>query len=287
MPQQALYMMNSDWVTGLAREMVNRTDFKKELDEEQRIAALYQIAFQRPPTEIELKLGKRFLEVQSGIKSGPANVPVWRYGYGQYDAAGKKLANYFPLSVFDGKAWNAEPAKQLGGIRLDATGGRTSSKLGIAVIRRWTAPRDVTVSIDGSLAHASMARGMNSEGVHAYIVSSRGGELGRYNVANKTADTKIAKLDLKKGDTIDFVANRGVKGNANGETFTWAPIVKVAGAAPMMMGSMASMNPAEANEWRAAADFGSAGKGAPQKPFGTWEKYAQVLLLSNEMAFLD
>ena len=57
----------------------------------------------------------------------------------------------------------------------------------------------------------------------------------------------------------------------------------------MVIGSVpeCQVDPAIANEWRATADFNRAGSTAPAKPFGTWEKYAQVLLLANEMAFLD
>jgi hypothetical protein len=290
-PQQALYMMNSDFITQLAREVVNRTDFKKDMDERQRIVQIYQIAFQRPPTDIELKLGHRFLEEQSGIKStGPATAQVWRYGYGQYDPANRRVVNFFALPVFDGRAWLGDPkdtAKPLGPIKLDAAGGTVGTMRGIAVIRRWTAPRDVSVAIDGTIGHQLM-RNAQGDGVNAYIAASGRGELGRYlDVRNKTAYTTVAKVDLKKGDTIDFIVDAGSKGNWIGDTFTWAPTIRVVGAPAMMSGNMASTEPASANEWRAGADFNRGGSTQPAKPLNTWEKYAQVLLLANEMAFLD
>ena len=39
-------------------------------------------------------------------------------------------------------------------------------------------------------------------------------------------------------------------------------------------------------DWDASADFGKPGREQP-KPLNAWEKYAQVLMLSNELVFVD
>ena len=59
-PQQALYLMNSPLVIEQARHIVDRSDFSSLEDPDDRIAWLYELIFQRPPTPNELKLGLLF-----------------------------------------------------------------------------------------------------------------------------------------------------------------------------------------------------------------------------------
>lgn len=318
-PQQALYLMNSPFVGQLARSIVNRDDVKNKLDEETRIEMLYQICFQRMPVPLETKIGMRFLEEQSGVKGSDAK-PIWQYGYGQYNPKTRqvsffKMPNY-ASGAGGGMRMNMNTAvlgqydggtnSRLAGIQLTAGGGSAGA---VAVIRRFTAPVDATLTINGTLAQA---RGVAGDGVGGYIVHSRTGQLGAYSLAgnNRSADTKVAKVDVKKGDTIDFIVDNGGRGNAIGDTFTWAPELRVGAAAATMTASAApamtpfggamapaaagpAMNPAmpmgagqSATSWRATAGFGGPNAGQ-QKPLDTWEKYAQMLLLANEMSFVD
>jgi hypothetical protein len=60
-PQQALFMMNSPLVVELARKLVNLPEFLDLTGPEARIRFLYDRIFQRPPTGMEIKLGKEFL----------------------------------------------------------------------------------------------------------------------------------------------------------------------------------------------------------------------------------
>jgi mono/diheme cytochrome c family protein len=61
-PQQALFLMNSPLVVEQARAIVERGDFKSLSDPEARIKWLYELLFQRPPTEVEQRLGLDFFE---------------------------------------------------------------------------------------------------------------------------------------------------------------------------------------------------------------------------------
>ncbi|MFN3484578.1 MAG: hypothetical protein ACK44W_03740, partial [Planctomycetota bacterium] len=63
------------------------------------------------------------------------------------------------------------------------------------------------------------------------------------------------------------------------DSFEWAPVVRLvernaatAGGAP--------------REWNAQADFAGP-PGASARPLDPWEKYAQVLVLTNEFMFVD
>ena len=188
------------------------------------------------------------------------------------------------------------------------------------VIRRFTAPVDGTLAIDGTFSQPANSAG---DGVTGYIVHSRSGQVGpAHNLAGKTRSVATAaKVDVKKGDTIDFIVDNGGKGNAIGDTFAWAPTLRVAAAGatmtasagpgmmtpggpmmvpggPMMAPGAPAMAPGKAamgnqmgggagpGNWNAQTQFGSPSAGQ-QKPLDTWEKYAQMLLLANEMTFVD
>jgi len=330
-PQQALYLMNSPFVGELARAIVHRDDVKNKVDEETRIEMLYQICFQRLPSPLEVKIGMKFLEDQSGVKNSDAK-PLWQYGYGQYNPRTRQVA-FFKMPVYTnapatGRMMNNnnnmamggnpngryEAGARLPGIRLDRTGGVVGN---VAVIRRFTAPVDGAFTIEGKLEQA----GATGDGVNGYIVHSRTGQLGAFTLAgrNRSVDAKVARVAVRKGDTIDFIVDNGGKGNSIGDAFTWAPTLRLGGAAPAMASTSpampammtpglmapgapamkagaatgAAMNPAgqmasgaSAGTWSAAQGFASP-QAANRKPLDTWEKYAQMLLLANEMSFVD
>jgi mono/diheme cytochrome c family protein len=61
-PQQALFMMNNPLVVELARRLVNEQEFKDLQGREPRIQFLYERIYQREPTDVEIKLGDRYIE---------------------------------------------------------------------------------------------------------------------------------------------------------------------------------------------------------------------------------
>ena len=159
------------------------------------------------------------------------------------------------------------PDKKLGWLMLNATGGHPGEGRTNAVVRRWTAPLDCTVSITGSLEHTAEA----GDGVRGSIISSRQGALGFWPVFRVKREMNIPKLELKKGDTVDFVVDSF--GTLDSDSFNWAPSIKV------ISGSSAQM------AWNAKDEF--SGPKEPIVPLNAWEKYAHVLLMSNELAFVD
>ena len=94
---------------------------------------------------------------------------------------------------------------------------------------------------------------------------------------NRSAEAKVGPITLKKGETIDFVTS--IDKSLNNNDFNWSPIIKVAGAADGADGRGANGLGCEDGFRRPAVD--------PVKPLTPWEKYAQVLLLSNEFMFVD
>ena len=138
-----------------------------------------------------------------------------------------------------------------------------------AAIRRWVSPLDGVVQIMGTISHKQD----KGDGVRAHIISSRLGELASWNVFNMEATTDVDHVEVKKGDTIDFLVDCG--GSDLCHSFGWAPVIRVASA------------PVAGNDGPAVWSAEPAFAGPAAKPLDAWVKYAQVLLESNEFVFVD
>ncbi|MCI0540501.1 MAG: PSD1 and planctomycete cytochrome C domain-containing protein [Verrucomicrobiales bacterium] len=274
-PQQALFMINSPFVVQQARQLVQRPEVASAPQPDDRVRALYQAVYQREPAPDELALARQFLKVQSEFPRFEPEMPAWYYGYGELMGAPKPTVDFNFLPAFTNKVWQGSgnlPDERLGWVMLNNTGGHAGNDQRHAAIRRWIAPRGLVISISGTLGHDSD----KGDGVRGRIISSGAGELGSWIVKKSKQDTKILRLEVKKGETVDFVTD--CRENVDSDSFTWAPVIKVVSSpSPALEGAT--------TEWNARLDFGDR-KEIP-KPLSVWEKYAQVLLMSNELAFLD
>ena len=163
------------------------------------------------------------------------------------------------------------PSSSFGSLHLDAKGGSPGLTSDQSSIRRWVAPATGVVQISGTLEQTTAT----GDGVRGRMVSSVHGSLGEWSVHQDKAETKRAGVVVAAGETIDFV----VEGLADptADNFTWAPIVAFAPPDNAME--------TIARTWSAKDDFAAPPKETP--PLTRWEELAQVLLLSNELAFVD
>ena len=114
-PQQALFLMNSPLVIEQVRTVVNREAFQGAASDEARIAYLYELFFQRLPTENEVSMGKTFVaEFQAsapepaaapapappgrGRRGGPLDQPQGARGQARRGGRGPAPAPRLPLS---------------------------------------------------------------------------------------------------------------------------------------------------------------------------------------------
>lgn len=280
-PQQALFFMNAPFVAEQARALAGRVGAKEMGEDsklaESRVIQLYQIVLQRNPTAHQLEEALAFLkasppEETSDIKRTPG---IWSYGYGEFDEMTKQVKGFTPLPYFSGEAWQggkAWPDEKLGWAQLTASGGHAGNDRQHAVIRRWIAPTEGTLAIEGTLKHEHQ----EGHGVECYIVSSRKGILGNWKVHNKSIETKVESLEVKEGDTIDFVTS--IDQSLSYNDFIWPPTLR------MVQSPIKTKRSTQ--QWNAAKEFGGP-PGEEQKPLTPWEQYAQVLLLSNEFLFVD
>ena len=263
-PQQALFFLNGSFSAARARALVQRV---ADGDFTARIQRLFSVIFQRPATESEVAAATEFLRAAEGGVGKPAQPAKspWLYGTGAYDAAAKRLTSFTPLPYFTGNAWQGArqwPGGATGWAQLTAEGGHPGNTLQQAGVRRWIAPVDGVIGISGSLVHEAKT----GDGVHAVILSSRLGELKSVPAHNAKVAMDVASLEVKAGDTIDFIVDIG--GTLNSDQFVWAPVIGM-----------------RETVWDAKADFG--GPRPKDSLLAPWEQLAQVLLLSNELAFLD
>jgi hypothetical protein len=274
-PQQALFMINSPFLIEQTRTFLQRPEVKGAGSEKEKIKALYQVAFQRGPSKEELAMAEEFIGSQSKTPAPEPRVEVWQYGYGELDPASHKVMKFTKFPHWTGEAWQGSgslPDGKLGWLMLNATGGHPGEGISHVVVRRWVAPFDCNVAVSGALEHSTDA----GDGVRGHIISSRLGELGFWPVYNSKREMGIAQLEIKKGDTVDFAVDSNQ--NLNSDSFTWVPRIKA-------LSQGASAGSGSASEWNARQEF-SGPKEVPA-PLNAWEQYAQVLLMSNELAFVD
>ncbi len=257
-PQQALFFMNSRFVMEAARSITARIAAPRWPDPSAWIDEVYGRVLARAPTDEERALGKEFL-------GSASNAPTlaWSYGFGRVE--GGRVARFTPLPHWTGQLWQGGerlPDAELGWCLLSPTGGRPGDDADHAVIRRWVAAEDGTIAISGKVGRLVT----QGDGIRARIISSDEGEVASWTVKEAPVAATIPELKVKRNTRIDFVVER-LPGVENG-IFTWAPRVRYVGAGH--------------GEWDAEHDFGG-----PLPELSSWERYAQVLLETDELVFED
>jgi len=257
--------------------LAGRAEIKAFSRPEERIRRLYEVAYQREPDSDELRLALRFVETQSRTSHALPAQPAWQYGYGQLDETAQRVKEFHLLPHFTGSAWQGGeklPDEKVGWVMLNATGGHPGNDPQHSAIRRWTAPRDGALTISGTLKHESET----GDGVRGWVVSSQWGIVGDWTVRHGKETTASGKVEVKRGDTIDFVV--GCRGGPDSDSFTWAPKIQLTSTHPDT-----DAHATQTGDWDAKEDF--SGPKETTRPLDAWEKVAQVLLLSNELMFVD
>jgi hypothetical protein len=180
-----------------------------------------------------------------GTWTFPAGTGQWQFGAGRYDLSSERVVDFRLLPTWSGSTWNgtgqtADPA--LAYVSLTRQGGQPCDSEHSA-IRRWIAPADGLLTIDGRLNHPAA----EGDGVDARIVSSRRGSLGQW-AAHKSAvsTTPSAAVEVKQGDTIDFVVDcrESTDGDTGENAAEWIVELRLAAADGSALG-----------HWNSAADF--------------------------------
>ncbi|MGV3772865.1 MAG: DUF1553 domain-containing protein [Verrucomicrobiales bacterium] len=269
-PQQALFMINSLFIMEQARNLGQAPELTSLKDPSAQVKAFYQRLFQREPGADELMMGVQFLNEQTKRPWFPAT-KTWFYGYGVLDPDSHRLTSFAEFPHFTGSSWQGGkdlPDKKLGWLLLGNETGHPGQGLSNVVVRRWKAPADMTIKISGAVSH-KVDKG---DGIRARIIASSIGEVGFWPVYNGRATAEVSSITVKKGDTVDFVVDSNQ--NLDSDSFHWSPAIT-------------RLNHVEnvASSWNAREEF--SGPTELFDPLRPLEKYAQVLLMANELAFVD
>ncbi|WP_169979305.1 PSD1 and planctomycete cytochrome C domain-containing protein [Tautonia rosea] len=268
-PQQALFFLNHPFLLERARELAGLAEIIEVEDERERVRRLYQRVSQREPSSVEMEAS---LALVRAAKQGPnedrsQTSNDWQYGYGRMDEESGRLVDFQSLPYFSGTAWQGGaswPDARLGWLQLTAEGGHPGNDRNHAVVRRWVAPKEMTIRVESILIH-DVNQG---DGVRGFLIGSRVGLIASAEVQDGRASLGVEALSVQPGDSIDFVVD--LKDSLNSNQFLWAPVLTEVGVQ-------------EATTWDATIDF--SGKGTDR--LGPWEQLAQVLLMSNEFLFVD
>jgi hypothetical protein len=275
-PQQALFLLNNAFVQVQSRALAARSAETNANADATRINWMYRQVLQRTPEPNEIEQGLEFVTRAKTITPPPPPEPrptAWTYGYGTINEASSTLDTFTPFPHFTGTAWqggSSWPDATLGWAQLTAEGGHPGNNLNHAVIRRWTAPVSGRISIEGRIKHART----EGDGIRAWLFSSKQGVLGTWFLHNNEVDANVYGVHVEAGDTIDFVVD--IRKVLNSDEYLWSPTIR----------TMVENEDAEPSVWSAQAEFA----GIPDEPIiplTAWEKYAQVLLCSNEFLFVD
>ena len=76
-PQQALFLLNSPFAIEQAQSLAARHEIASAPDDNHRITALYNLLFNRPPTDDEAQIGLRFITAVSQDTSAIEKVKPW------------------------------------------------------------------------------------------------------------------------------------------------------------------------------------------------------------------
>ncbi|MDX1951580.1 MAG: PSD1 and planctomycete cytochrome C domain-containing protein [Verrucomicrobiota bacterium] len=273
-PQQALFMVNSPFTIEQSRALVTRPEIASAAAPAEKVKSLYQIVFQREPEQAEISLGLKFVNEQAGIISKAPGISVWKYGYGEYQPTNAKVKNFKEFPKFVDGAWRGGdklPDAEIGWTMINKQGGHPGKNIQHCSIRRWVSPISGVVEIHGELVHESK----DGDGVIGRIISSRGGELLARTVKTSREPMKIKRYEVLEGETLDFLVDPGSHENSDG--YSWSPQIK--------MLETPGKEFTGSTEWNAKDDFKETRD--VEQALTAWEKYAQVMLMSNELLFID
>jgi hypothetical protein len=273
-PQQALYMMNSPLVIDAAVRTAESTSASlgnEASDDARWLEALFVRVLGRTPTNAERAMAAKFLASElnaSGVTPDPRR--LWQYGRATIDAKGF-VTQFNALAVFKDNRWqfsDTYPDPEAGYVQLTAENGHPGSGLAGAVVRRWTAPGDGTVTVSGIMGH----RQDQGDGIRATFAI---GEHIVWQEVQKSNNRPYGPetWPIKKGQSLDLVADDN--GTTAHDSFFWRANVRFEGVDGRVV------------ESSSVDDFSGPITEAEEKPLSRREQLAQLLLLSNEFAFVD
>lgn len=267
-PQQALFQLNSPFTMNRAAEVSQRTaSAGTDSDVASRVREMFLLVLQREPSNQEMTEAvgfvRQMLDEQARVsRSG------WEYGYGALRESDNTVTTFHRLPIAkEGKLQGGEnlPDTKLGWVFLNKAGGHTGNSIEVCAIRRWTADTACRVLIHGVVDHPSD----QGDGVRVRVIGPGSSLLADTIAQNSTSPFAVKALDLEAGQSIDFVID--CRTNSSHDSFKSRFVLTQSSGGKVT------------RVWKSDEDF----RETIQERMDAWAQLAQVLLMSNEFAFVD
>ncbi len=271
-PQQALFLMNSPQMFALAKSAASvARDECGDDDNGVLTRSMFRRVLRREPTSSEVASANKFLATPNSpppVIIDPRS--LWSFGMSKI-GENEKVETFEPLKHFDGNRWH--PSKKFpddapfGHAFLDRENGHTPRGADAAVVRRFTAPVAGKVSVLGELGHQNMGDGVN---VGVWIGGKR-----EFFGNEKSSNRPFGPIGghVNAGDTIDFVVSPGPTDSY--DSFFLRATIRLTGDDGTNV------------ETNSVKDFSGPRSEQAAEPLDRLTQLAQVLMMSNEFAFVD
>ena len=283
-PQQALFLMNSPFMSQRAMRAASQAPVPGSTTDSQVIQSMYHRVLHRDAKPEEIEIAQRFVNDAENL-SRRGNAFVWRYGSGQVEkdaATGKVSLAGFEAFKHYGKMGQSTtrwypapkyPDKQYGHLFMGAGSGHPGSKW--PVVMQWTSPFEKElIRIRGTVKRSNEA----GNGIRALIISNRAGKVREQLLKPVDSVEMSAELEVSQNEVLSFVIESENQ-DTNSDGFTWVPVIE---RIDQLTGQATVITKAD-------TDF-CGPEGWPlkrPKPQSTLSQFAQVLMMSNEFQFVD
>ncbi|GEP44048.1 DUF1553 domain-containing protein [Brevifollis gellanilyticus] len=281
-PQQALFLMNSPFMSQRAGRAAEKTEVKGSAIDSKAIANLYHRVLRREPRPDEVEMASRFIQDSDELRLR-SNAFIWTYGYakvttdvasGKHELGAFKRFQHFGKTAQTKNRWfpaDTFPDKEFGHIFVAGNNGHPGREF--AAVMQWTSPYEKErLRFTGTMKRAS-ERGNGTRGM---IVSSRQGVLVDHLVPPQGSFDFNAEVEVVSGETISFVADS--EGSTDSDGYTWTPKIERIAAD----GTVTTVTKADTDF--CGPDGWPMNRTKPQSPLS---QLAQVLMMSNEFQFVD
>lgn len=265
-PQQALFQFNNEFVISVSESLASRVP--QNADSELVVKHLFQKTLRRSATADEIAWAVEFLKQSKAVLPDGDGKVGWLYGWGELATEKDRVVRFTALPVFHKDRWSGStelPDAKLGWCMLNKDGGHTGHDLKHCPIRRWVADRDCKVRVTGIVQHKTA----NGDGVNCHILFDDKSQ-GSIHVFNQSKPLASALIDIRAGQTIDFVADCGA--NESHDSFLWQIRIQQ------------NVDGKTVRTWKSDTEFSG---GAAQTRLSAIQQLAQTLLLTNEFMFVD
>ncbi len=271
-PQQSLYLLNNEQVFALARSTTASVQVHGDANLESQSREMFVRVLRREPTADEQQAAVQFLRRPS-VEPEPAIDPraTWSYAIVDVDDKLQTTATY-PLDVFKDKRWQAEdtfPSKEFYGHGfLSNKSGHTPRKNSTATRRLWTAPVAGQVQVHGNVRHWNEA----GDGIRAvYRISG----VTRFDEQVHNSDRAIGPIEgsITAGQSVELLALPG--DGDNSDSFEWTSTIRLLTTDGRQL------------EFDSVNEFSGPFRPESVQALNRLQQLAQVLLMSNEFAFVD